>query len=169
MRNKFILALVIAFAISACGKKEEKTKEKSVPVIGFVQTVEDETISDARRGFLDALKAGGFDSSNVTIDYKNAQGDNATLNQILDQFIAKKVNLIAANTTVAMVAALSKTKDIPIFMMVAPSPTINNLTEVDSTGRNVRAPKNLSGVYETLTYIDSNLALIKRTDRKSVV
>mgnify|MGYP005842022633 CR=1 FL=1 len=162
MRNKFILALVITFAISACGKKEEKSKEKSVPVIGFVQTVEDETISDARRGFLDALSAGGFDSSRVSVDYKNAQGDNPTLNQIIDQFIAKKVSLIAANTTVAMQAALGKTKEVPIFMMVAPSPTINNLTEVDSAGRNIKAPKNLSGVYETLTYIDSNLALIKR-------
>jgi putative ABC transport system substrate-binding protein len=167
MRNKFILALVIAFAISACGKKEEKSKEKSVPVIGFVQTVEDETISDARRGFLDALSAGGFDSSRVSVDYKNAQGDNPTLNQIIDQFIAKKVSLIAANTTVAMQAALGKTKEVPIFMMVAPSPTINNLTEVDSAGRNIKAPKNLSGVYETLTYIDSNLALIKRTFPKA--
>ncbi len=167
MRNKFILALVIAGALSACGKKEEKPTQQAIPVIGFVQTVEDETINDARRGFLDALKAGGFDSSKVIVDYKNAQGDNATLNQILDQFIAKKVNLIAANTTVAMVSALSKTKDIPIFMMVAPSPTINNLTEIDSIGKNIRAPRNLSGVYETLTYIDSNLALIKRTFPKA--
>ncbi len=162
MRNTFILALIVASVISACRQKAEKPQAPSLPVIGFVQTVEDETINEARRGFLDALRDYGFDSSKVIVDYKNAQGDNVALNQILDQFIAKKVNLIAANTTVAMITALGKTKEIPIFMMVAPSPTINNLTEIDSAGRNIKAPKNLSGVYETLTYIDSNLALIKR-------
>lgn len=167
MRKTFWLAALAALFVSACGKKEEKPTQPPPPVIGFVQAVEDETINDARRGFLDALKANGFDSGKVVIDYQNAQNDIPTLNQILDRFIDKKVRLIAANTTIAMVTALNKTKDIPIFMMVAPPPTINNLAEVDSLGRNVREPRNLSGVYETLTYIDSNLALIKRVFPKA--
>jgi putative ABC transport system substrate-binding protein len=162
MRITVLLVIALAVALVSCGKKEEKKVEKKLPVVGFVQAIEDETISDARKGFMDALKSGGFGDSAVVIDYKNAQGDAATLNQIIDQFVAKKVNVITANTTLAMMTALGKTKEIPIFMMVAPSPTINNLTETDSTGKNIKAPKNLSGVYETLTYIDSNLVLIKR-------
>jgi putative tryptophan/tyrosine transport system substrate-binding protein len=128
-----------------------------------VQTIQDATIDEARKGFMDALKAKGFSDSagTVKVDYQNANGDQATLALIIDKFIADKVTCIAANTTTAMIAARQRTKTIPIFMMVGPAPSINNLMEKDSLGKPI-PPRNLSGVYETLAYIDSSIALIKR-------
>lgn len=139
---------------------DAKTGSQPTPVVGFVQAVEDETINEAKKGFYDALAKSGFseEKGTVKIVYRNAQNDQAVLNQILDQFIADKVTLIAANTTLAMITAVQKTKEIPIFMMVSPSPDINRLTEI--VGSNEKAPKNLSGVYETLRYIDSSMTVI---------
>ncbi|MBC8042201.1 MAG: ABC transporter substrate-binding protein [Rhizobacter sp.] len=164
-RHAAVLALVCALTVSTfAGCTQPKTNiERPAPTVGFVQAIEDPTIGDARKGFEDALRKNGFSDSagTVKIVYRNAQGDIPTLNQIIDQFVADKVSLIAANTTLAMMTAVQKTKDIPIFMMVAPSPDINKLTELHAGG-NQTAPKNLSGVYETLAYIDSTMSLTKQ-------
>jgi putative ABC transport system substrate-binding protein len=154
----FFLSLTLLFT----GCSGHKGPDSQVPVIGFVQAIEDDTIDEARRGFLDALQEHGYSDSAGTIEliYRNAQGDIPALNQILDYLIAEKVTLIAANTTLAMITAARKTSTIPIFMMVAPSPEIANLTTTGTDGKQV-PPPNLSGTYETLAYIDTSVALIR--------
>ncbi|WP_169304779.1 ABC transporter substrate-binding protein [Chloroherpeton thalassium] len=129
-----------------------------MPKIGYVQMLEDATIDEAKRGFFDALAEAGYEKDkNIKIDIQNAQNDMVLLNQILDKFIADKVSLIAANTTVATIAAVQKTKDIPVCMMVAPRPDIAKLTDKEGN-----APANLCGTFETLDYIDTSIALIKQ-------
>ncbi len=132
-----------------------------VPLVGFAQMIDDNTVDQARMGFFDALREAGYADSagTMTTLYRNAQGDIPSLNQIMDYFVAEHVTLIGANTTLAMITAARKTSTIPIFMMVAPSPEIAGLTMKDSTGREV-APANLSGTYETLAYIDTSITLI---------
>ncbi len=161
MPRLLLFTLVIPIAIffaSGCSD----TKGPIIPTIGFVQYLEDPTINEARTGFYDALREAGFseDSGTVKIIYRNAQLDQATLGQILDYFVAQKVDAIAANTTLSMITASNKTKSIPIFMMVAPSPELAGLTVIDSSGRRV-SPPNLFGTYETLDYIDTSVALAK--------
>ena len=72
-------------------------------MVGFVDAFEDETISQARTGFTDALKKGGFseDQHNIKIVYKNAQGDIPTLTQIVNYYVAEKVDLLATCTTLS--------------------------------------------------------------------
>jgi putative tryptophan/tyrosine transport system substrate-binding protein len=154
------LLLAIIIAAGGCSKPANESAP-SVPTVGFVQYVEDVTVDEARKGFYDALAKGGYSDSNGTVKiiYRNAQGDPTTLNQILDYFVSEKVDLIGANTTLAMITATNKTSTIPIFMMVAPSPEIAQLTKADSAGRQV-PPGNLHGTYETLAYIDTSIALI---------
>lgn len=156
-----LLAAAILTLISGCSKSAET--EKPVPAIGFVQAVEDATVDEARKGFYDALREAGYSDSagTVKIIYKNSQGDAAALNQIIDYFLSEKVDLIGANTTMAMKTAASRTSTIPIFMMVAPSPELVGLTKPDATGAQVNPP-NLLGAYETLAYIDTSIALIKQ-------
>src|SRR4030095_9997117 len=113
---------------------------------------EDETIARAKQGFFDALKKDGYseDSGTIKIIYRNAQGDIPNLTQAVDYFISEKVSMIAANATLATITAAQKTKEIPICMMVAPTPEMARLTDAQGN-----APKNLFGVYETLAYIDT--------------
>jgi len=126
---------------------ENKKAGKGIPVIGFMDAFEDETLAQAKQGFFDALAENGFSEDKKTIHvlYRNAQGDIPTLTQICDYFVSEKVNLLATNTTISTITAVQKTKEIPICMMVAPSPELAGL--LDASGK---APSNLFGVFETL-------------------
>lgn len=130
-----------------------------MPVIGFLDAFQDETIDQAKQGFFKALEKNGFseDSGTIRLIYRNAQGDIPTLTQAADYFISEEVTLIATNATLATITASQKTKTIPVCMMVAPTPEMAGLT--DSAGN---PPDNLFGVFETLAYIDSSVALIKQ-------
>ncbi len=162
-----LFAFVLLGFFVGCGKERPADgtsgTQQPVPTVGFVQAIEDATIDEARTGFYDALREAGYaeDSGTVKIIYRNAQGDAAALSQILDYFVGENVDLIAANTTLAMITAANKTSTIPIFMMVAPSPEIAKLTKADASGRQI-GPANLVGTYETLAYIDTSVGLIKQ-------
>jgi putative tryptophan/tyrosine transport system substrate-binding protein len=134
-------------------------EHKNVPVIGFLDLLQDETLAQAKSGFFDALKESGYDESDKTLEviYRNAQGDQPALLQACDYLISKNVDLIATNPTLSTIAAVQKTGEIPVFMMVSPRPDLAGLTD-----KNGKAPQNLFGVFETLDYIDTSLMLIKQ-------
>lgn len=152
----FLIGLITI--LNGCQSSSENKNEKHIPLIGFIDFVQDETLVKAKNGFMDALASEGFSEDKKTLEviYKNAQGDQPTLLQAVDLLISKKPDFIAANTTLATVNAVQRTKEIPIFMMVAPRPDLAKLT--DAKGN---APTNLYGVYETLDYIDTSVTLIK--------
>jgi putative ABC transport system substrate-binding protein len=144
---------IIILAVSCHSDKS------SVPVVGFVDAFEDATIAQARTGFTDALKKNGFseDQKTVKIEYRNAQDDIPTLTQIVNYFISEKVDLLATCTTLSTITAIQKTKTIPIFAMVSPTPARMNV--ISSTGT---APSNLFGAVEELVYIDTSFSLIPK-------
>ncbi len=150
-----LVLLSLSFLLLAC----QSNTPKDVPVIGFIDFVEDATLAQARTGFYDALKISGYseDSNTLKIIYRNAQGDQAVLLQAVDYIISQEPSFIATNTTLSTIYTVQRTKEIPIFMMVAPRPDIAGLT--NKAGEN---PPNLFGVYETLDYIDTSAALIQQ-------
>ena len=145
----FLVCLIGCFA----------NEKKTVPIIGFLDLLQDETLAQAKNGFFDALRQEGFDETKKTIEiiYRNAQGDQPALFQSCDYLIARKVDLIATNPTLSTITAVQKTKDIPVFMMVSPRPDLAGLTD-----KNGNAPENLFGIFETLEYIDTSVMLIKK-------
>jgi putative ABC transport system substrate-binding protein len=149
MKNIFIL--MIAISLFSCNNQQDKKDSKHIPVIGFLDLLQDETLAQARRGFYDALAKGGFSEKDSTLKviYRNAQGDQPTLLQACDYLISQKVELIATCPTISTIVTAQKTKDIPIFMMFSPSPKLAKL--LDANGN---PPKNLFSAFETLDYID---------------
>jgi putative ABC transport system substrate-binding protein len=153
METRVFFFILMVIALIGC-----QTKQKSnVVTIGFVDAFEDETIKQAKTGFIDALAQNGFDEKKETLKiiYRNAQGDIPTLTQIVNYFISENAALIATNTTLATITTARKTTEIPIFMMVSSSPTLMKLEDATH-----KAPANLRGVYEELNYIDTSFALI---------
>ena len=148
-----ILISALIFFVSCNSQKS------NVPVVGFVDAFEDATISQARTGFTDALKKNGFseDQKTIKIEYRNAQGDIPTLTQIVNYFVSEKVDLLATCTTLSTITAIQKTKTIPVFAMVSPTPERMNV--ISSTGS---APANLFGAVEELAYIDTSFSLIPK-------
>ena len=153
----FALTIMLCCILSAC-KNQTPTKEKQKAVIGFLDAFVDETIDQAKQGFYAALSEHGYpqNDTGITILYRNAQGDIPALTQACDYFISQQVDLIASNATLSTITAVQKTKQIPICMMVSPSPENAGLTNPQG-----KAPSNLFGVYETLAYIDTSVTLIK--------
>lgn len=150
-----LFLILLFFSITSCSTSEKKT----VPLIGFLDLLQDETLAQAKNGFFDALRKEGFDETKKTIEviYRNAQNDQPALLQACDYIIAQHVDLIATNPTLSTITAIQKTKNIPVFMMVSSRPDLAGLTDKNGNG-----PPNLFGVYETLEYIDTSLSLIKQ-------
>lgn len=157
LRSFFVLSLLFVL-VSGCSESR-KEKSASLPVIGFLDAFEDETLEEAKKGFFDALKKEGFseDSGTLKVEYRNAQNDFVVLTQSCDYLISQEVDLLATNPTLSTITAANKTKKIPIFMMVSPSPAIAGLLDPQGNPQ-----KNLSGVYEELSYIDTSISLIKK-------
>ena len=96
--------MVVLALFTACNNRQE-----GVPTVGFVDAFEDNTIEQARIGFMDALKEGGFSEEEKTMNliYRNAQGDIPTLTQIVRYMITQKVDLIATCPSLSTIAAIS--------------------------------------------------------------
>ncbi len=153
------LFLVLLLGTVSCTRPSDDGTGKEIPVIGFIDYVEDVTLEEARKGFFDALNEAGFceDSNTLAVIYRNAQGDQPTLLQAVDYIISREPRLLAANTTLATITAVQRSKHTPVFMMVAPRPDIAGLTNKEGL-----PPPHLFGVYETLDYIDTSVTLIRQ-------
>jgi putative ABC transport system substrate-binding protein len=133
--------------------------KNNIPVIGFADALEDNTLEQAKDGFFAALKKNGYSEQDNTLKviYRNAQGDIPKLTISIKYFISEKVTLIATNPSISTIAALQNTKDIPVFMMVSPTPQL--MSVMDNQGN---APANLFGVGEDQGYIDTSFSLIPK-------
>jgi len=149
----YLFFFVILISQLSCKQKTHR----QVPLIGFLDLLQDETLEQARKGFFVALSEKGYNPMHKSLEviYRNAQNDQPTLIQACDYFISKNVDLIATNPTLSTITAIQKTGEIPVFMMVSPRPDIAKLT--DDSGN---PPSNLFGVYETLEYIDTSVMLM---------
>lgn len=154
MKKALYLILTIAL-LNSCNNHTDK----SVPVIGFMDALQDNTLEQAKQGFFDALKKNGYseDQHTIQVIYRNAQGDIPKLTLSIKYFISQQVTLIATNPSLSTITAVQNTKDIPVFMMVSPTPELMKVT--DASGK---APANLFGVAESLSYIDTSFSLIPK-------
>lgn len=91
----------------------EATSDGTVYKVGICQLVQHAALDAATQGFKDALVA-TLGEGNVEFDEQNASGDSATCAVIANQFVSNNVDLIMANATPALQAAVSATTDIPI-------------------------------------------------------
>jgi putative ABC transport system substrate-binding protein len=155
-RLELVWLCMLSMAVfSSCGEQKQANNKVKV---AYLDLLEDETLAKARQGFWDALEKNGFSEKDGTMEviYKNANGDQMALVQACDYMVSQQVDLIATNPTLSTITAVKKSGTIPVCMMVSPRPDLAGLASKDGTW-----PKNLFGVYETLDYIDSSLALAK--------
>lgn len=153
MKNILLLCIAAIF-LNSCNYNNN-----GLPVVGFVDAFEDNTIAQAKQGFFDALKKNGYseDQKTIKVIYRNAQGDIPKLSLAVKYMISQNVALIATNPSLSTITAIQNTKEIPVFMMVAPTPELMKVT--DGKGNE---PANLFGVGETLGYIDTSFSLIPK-------
>ena len=92
---------------------EEASSDAKQYVVGICQLVQHDALDAATNGFMDALEEAL--PGQVTFDLKNASNDIPTCGTIVTGFVASNVDLILANATPALQAAVAATDTIPIL------------------------------------------------------
>lgn len=108
-----LLALTMIISFTACGKETKKSKTDDTLTVGVCQLVQHDALDAATKGFIDTLKDKYGDK--IKILNENASGDVQTCTTIINNFTNKKVDLILANATPALQAAVNGTTEIPIL------------------------------------------------------
>lgn len=108
------LALCLTLSLAACGGAAANNSTAKVYNIGICQLVQHDALDAATNGFKAAVEA-GLGAENVRFDEQNASGDSATCTTICTGFVANNVDLIMANATPALQAAVSATSTIPVL------------------------------------------------------
>ena len=101
-----LIAVMLLLTASALAEGQTYT-------VGVCQLVTHDALDAATQGFIDALTEELGDA--VTFDVQNAAGDSNTCSTIVNSFVAADVDLILANATAALQAAVAATADIPIL------------------------------------------------------
>ena len=124
MKLKKIIAValtaIMTMSLTACGGSETKDGTSSSTGdsgktynIGICQLVQHDALDAATKGFKDALTEKLGDK--VKFDEQNAQGDSPTCATIVNSFVSENVDLILANATAPLQAAVAGATDIPIL------------------------------------------------------
>lgn len=112
---KKIIALALAFVmVMAMAAVAPSAKADSVYTIGICQLVPHPALDAATQGFMDKLTE-LLGAENVKFLVNVAAGDSATCAPIVNDYVAREVDLIMANATPALQAAAAATADIPIL------------------------------------------------------
>ncbi|MBR3606930.1 MAG: ABC transporter substrate-binding protein [Lachnospiraceae bacterium] len=157
-----IMAIMMTGSLTACGSlaqqaAEETTANASVQEqvyqVGICQLVQHEALDAATLGFTEALKEVLGDQ--VVIEEQNASNDQATCATIINQFVASDVDLIMANATPALQAAIAATDTIPIVATsITDYATALEISDwTGTTGMNVTGTADLAPLEEQAAMI----------------
>ena len=105
----FIMVMTMVFALCSCNVDSGAKYE-----IGICQLVEHSAHDEATKGFMDALNA-VLGEENIDYNVQSAQNDISNCTAIVNQFVSNDVDLIVANATAVLQAAVSATDTIPIL------------------------------------------------------
>ena len=147
MKKVIALLLAALLCFGTCAVAEETYR------VGVCQLVQHAALDAATQGFQDALKdkLGGA----VTFDVQNASGDSNTCSTIVNTFVSNSVDLIMANATPALQAAVAATGDIPILG----TSVTDYATALDIDGWNGATGFNVSGTSD-LAPLDQQAAML---------
>ncbi len=106
-----LLTLLMVTAFSACDTGE--TTDDGKYVVGICQLTQHVALDAATQGFMDALTEEFGD--NITFEVKNANNDQNACPTIIANLVSADVDLIMANATPALTAAVNGTDTIPVL------------------------------------------------------
>lgn len=119
LKNKLmsaVLAAAMCVSLCACGSSKpaaEAPSEQTKYTVGVCQLVQHDALDAATQGFVDALNEAL--PGQVEIEIKNASGESNNCTTIVNGFVSSGVDLIMANATPALQAAVAATADIPVL------------------------------------------------------
>ena len=139
-----LVLVMVAAALTGCGGSKELN-------VGICQLMVHDSLDQATQGFADALTAEAEKAGKtVNIDTQVA-GDAALCTTVINTFTAKKVDLIMANATPALLAAANATTTIPVLG--------TSVTDYNDTFAGA-IPENVSGTSDAVPFAEQAQMMI---------
>ena len=133
------LGAVFGYALFQTKLSDDKTKLR----IGVVQLSDHAVLNMTRDGFIREMSKLGYENGkNVTLYLEDANGDMATVNNIMDKFLHEKVDVVVPISTGCTQAAINKIKEKPIVFATVANPFIIGAGVSEKDHR-----ANVTGVY----------------------
>ena len=104
--------VLVATAFAGCSNTAKESDADKTYTVGICQLVQHDALDAATEGFKAAMTEALGDK--VTFKEQNAGGDSNTCSTITNQFVSEGVDLIMANATASLQAAMQNTVSIPI-------------------------------------------------------
>lgn len=96
-----LLVIVSIFTVAGCGGKDGKV------TVGVLVTATHSALNDAKDGFVEALKANGYEDAEFIV--KNPEGDQTTMNSMATELVRKSDIVLGIGTPAAV--ALQSARD----------------------------------------------------------
>lgn len=127
---------LLALSLTACGTKEDGSGsgDAKKPTIGVIQFAVHASLDNCYTGLLQGLEEAGYkDGETCTIDFKNAQGNTTTADQLANNMAAKNYDMIVGIATPAAMSAYGAAKEkIPVVFCAVSDPMAENAKLVHS-------------------------------------
>ena len=125
--STYLLAGLMTCMLAGCANETAPTENPStadhVYKIGLAQIIEHTSLNTIRESMLAELTVLGYkDGENIQVDAKNAQGEQSTLNSIMQTFAGDNKDLIVAIATPTAAAAAPYAENIPVIFSAVSDP-----------------------------------------------
>ncbi len=126
MKKKILTGLATVstgLLLAACGNTSETGDPEETNVnVGILQYMEHDSLSKARDGFISELEEADYiEGENLTINYQNAQGDQANLQSMSESLIGEN-DVILSIATPAAQSLATVTQEDPILFTAVTDP-----------------------------------------------
>ena len=123
-----------------------RAQQPAIPVIGFLGSELPDLYVDRLRAFRQGLNEAGFvEGRNVMIEYRWAEGQYDRLPGLADDLVRRRVTVMVATSTPAVLAAKAATTTIPIAFLTGTDPVaMGVVASLNRPGGNMTGVSNLS-------------------------
>ena len=152
MKKMISMILTVAMLLSLCCAFTACGGDDGSYTVGICQLMVHESLDQATQGFIDALSA-EMEAAGKKVEFDTQVAGDATLcTTVINAFTSKKVDLIMANATTALVAASNATVEIPILG--------TSVTDYESNYAN-GIPANVSGTSDAVPFDEQAKMMIE--------
>jgi len=156
MKKKIILGLATVTAglvLGACGNTSESA-DSEMTNVGILQYMEHDSLTQARKGFVSELEAAGYvEGENLTLNYQNAQGDQANLQSMSESLIGDNEVILSIATPAAQSLATSTQEDPILFTAVTDPVDAGLVADNEAPGGNVTGTSDMVPIEEQISLL----------------
>lgn len=156
--SAILLIFVLLSAFAGCGTGGNEAGDASgsdVIRVGIIQLADNGAFTDMREGFINRMRALGYTEDKMEFDYKNANGDTATLNSICQAMVNDRKDFIVSIATPASQAIVNMESGIPVFFISVSNPVgAGIISDMSAPDKNATGTSNAIPVSEMFKLSD---------------